>query len=124
MKYRKIHDVYRNLCFVFPQALRVLLIIGESVCPLDELLERRVDTVEITLEAVSLDEEIVRRLKGAVAANRGDAQLFFRVGKQDEYRLVALAESSCRVAPSRRLTRDVEDVIGPDRVRYRARSQP
>jgi DNA polymerase-3 subunit alpha len=98
-------------------------LIAEEVCPLEELLERRAEAVEVRIEAGSIDEALVERLKGAISANRGDAQLYFRIERPGEYRVVMQAGSSCRVTPSRRLTREVEAVVGPDRVRYRPRER-
>jgi DNA polymerase-3 subunit alpha len=98
-----------------------LRLIAEEVCPLDELLERHADAVEVRIDAGALDDALVERLKGAIAANRGEAQLFFEVAEPGTFRLTVRAGSSCRVTPSRRFTRDVEAVVGPDRVRYRPR---
>jgi DNA polymerase-3 subunit alpha len=97
-------------------------VIGEEVCPLDELRERRADAVQVTIEASQLDDALVDRLRGAIEANRGAAQLFLEIARPGEYRLVALAQSSFKVSPSARLSEDLETIVGPNRVRYRARS--
>jgi DNA polymerase-3 subunit alpha len=99
-------------------------VIAESVCPLDELRERKADAVEVRLDADDLDDELVERLRGAVEANRGDTRLFLQVARRGSYRLVALAESSYRVSPSPRLSQDLESVVGPNRVHYRTRVAP
>ena len=100
-----------------------LRIIAEEVCPLDELLERHADAVEVRIDAGALDDELLEGLMGAITANRGDAQVFFEVAEPGAFRLTMRAGSSCRVTPSRRFTRDVEAVVGPDRVRYRPRAR-
>ncbi len=96
-------------------------LIAEEVCPLDELLERQAEAVEVRLAAHELDDALVERLKGAIAANRGEADVFFEVAEAGTYRLVVRAGSSCRVTPSRRFTEEIETVVGPNRVRYRPR---
>jgi DNA polymerase-3 subunit alpha len=100
-----------------------LRLIAEEVCPLDELLERQAEAVEVRLAAHELDDALVERLKGAIAANRGDADVFFEVAEAGAYRLVVRAGSSCRVTPSRRFTEEIETVVGPNRVRYRPRQR-
>jgi DNA polymerase-3 subunit alpha len=94
-------------------------IIGSAVCPLDQLRERRVDAVQVRLNAEDLSEELVERLLGTVEANRGDARLFLEIARPGSYRLVALAQPSFRVRPSERLNQELETIVGPNRVRYR-----
>jgi DNA polymerase-3 subunit alpha len=98
-------------------------IVAEDLCPLDELLERSAEAVEVRLDAPDLDEELVSRLMGTVRAHRGEARLYFEIARAGAYRLVALAGASCGVQPSRRFTDEVESVVGPNRVRYRPRAR-
>jgi DNA polymerase-3 subunit alpha len=100
-----------------------LRLIAAEVCPLDELLERAAEAVEVSVEATALDDALVDRLRGAIQAHRGDAQLYFRVERPGAYRLIVQAGSSCRVTPSRGLTREIEAVVGPNRVRYRPKER-
>ena len=94
-------------------------ITAASVAPLQALRESRADAVEVRIEAAELDDDLVRKLRAAIAAHRGEVQLYFQVARRGTYSLVARAESSLRVSPSRDLTRDVEAVVGSGRVRYR-----
>ncbi|HXV75384.1 MAG TPA: DNA polymerase III subunit alpha [Candidatus Polarisedimenticolaceae bacterium] len=96
-----------------------LRVIADSVCPLDELRERNVNAVHLSLDAGQLDEELVERIMHAVESHRGKAQLYFEVARPGAYRLVALAESSLRVAPSGAFAREIESIVGPNKVRYR-----
>ena len=95
---------------------------AEGVTPLDELRERRAEAVQVRLDAAQLDDDLIGRLRAAVAAHRGEVALFLEVGRAGDYRMLARAEAGLRVAPSRSLTRDIEAVVGPGRVRYRARA--
>jgi len=96
-------------------------IIASSVTPLEALRETRADAVQVRLEASDLDEDLVSRLRTAVAAHHGDTQLFLEVDRLGSYRLVVKAEPALRVTPSPALTRDIEAVVGSGRVRYRSR---
>ena len=80
--------------------------------------------MQVRLEAADLDESLVRRLLDTVASHRGEVQLYLEVARPGAYRLVALAESALRVRPSRDFTEALEGLIGPNRVRFRARAGP
>ncbi len=98
-------------------------LVAEEICPLDEILERLTDAVEVCLDAEGLDDGLVDRLEGAIASNRGEASLYFEVARPGAYRLVMQAGPGSRVTPSRRLTRELEALVGPQRVRYRPRER-
>jgi DNA polymerase-3 subunit alpha len=95
-------------------------IAADAVTPLEALREMRTEAVQVRLEAAELDDELVARLRRAVAAHLGEAQLYLEVARMGSFRLVARAEAALRVAPSGGLTRDLEAVLGPGRIRYRA----
>ena len=97
-------------------------VIAESFAPLAQLLERRVEAVQLRLDAAKLDEHLIERLRRAVGAHRGEIPLFFEVARPGAYRLVARAESTMRVAPSDKFVEAVETLLGPDRIRYRAKT--
>jgi hypothetical protein len=47
--------------------------------------------------------------------------LYFEVARPGVYRMVALAESGMSVTASKGLTRELESLVGPHRVHFRAR---
>jgi DNA polymerase-3 subunit alpha len=94
----------------------------DALCPLDRLRERQVESVHMRLDAPALDEELVDRLLRTVEAHRGEARLYFEVARPGAYRLVALAESTLKVAPSRRFAEEVEALVGPNRIRFQSRA--
>jgi DNA polymerase-3 subunit alpha len=100
-----------------------LRLIAEEVCPLDQLLERQADAVEVKVDANRLDAELVEALKGALGDHRGEATVFFDVARSGSYRMVMKAGSFCGVTPSRRLTERIEGVVGQGSVRYRPRKR-
>ncbi len=96
-------------------------ITAEELIPLEELRERRAESVRVRLDASELDEEAVAKLRRAVEAHRGEVPLYLEVVRHGAFRLLARAEPSLRVAPSRALSDAIESVVGPGAVRYRAR---
>jgi DNA polymerase-3 subunit alpha len=101
---------------------RVRLTADEAVS-LDDLREKKAEAVQIRLDAADLDEDLVLRLRRAVEAHRGEVSLYLEVVRPGDFRLVARAEASLRVNPSRQLSAALESAVGPGRVRYRARAQ-
>ena len=101
---------------------RVRLTADEAVS-LDDLREKRAEAVQVRLDAVELDDEMVLRLRRAIEAHRGEVSLYLEVVRPGDFRLVARAEASLRVNPSRQLSAALEDAVGPGRVRYRTRAQ-
>jgi DNA polymerase-3 subunit alpha len=99
-----------------------LTLTADALTPLEELRERRADAVQLRLLAAELDAELIGRLRSAVEAHRGEVTLFLEVGRPGDWRLVARAEPSLGVQPSRAFTRAVEALLGPGRVRYRPRA--
>jgi DNA polymerase-3 subunit alpha len=97
-------------------------LIADAICPLERLRERQVDAVHVRLDALELDEPLIDRLMRTVESHRGNAELYFEIARHGVWRLVAQAESALRVAASRDFTRELEQLVGPNRVHYRARA--
>jgi DNA polymerase-3 subunit alpha len=97
-------------------------ITADDISPLEDLRERRAESVLLRLSAAEVDDDLVARLRIAVSAHRGDIPLYLEVVRPGSFRLVARAEPTLRVAPSRSLQDALEAVAGPEAVRYRARS--
>jgi DNA polymerase-3 subunit alpha len=96
-----------------------LRLIAEEVCPLEQLLELQAEAVEVRVDVGAVSDALVEGLKGAIAANRGDAPVYIEVARPGDFRLLMQAGEACRITPSRRFTEAVEALVGPDRVRYR-----
>ena len=101
-----------------------LRIIAEDVCPLDRLRERKVDAIQVRVDAAMLDDTVVDGMVAACEAHRGDVQIYFEVARPGNYRMIALAESALRVRPTREFTQHLERIIGPNRIRFRAKASP
>jgi hypothetical protein len=89
---------------------------------LDDLRERKADAVQVRLDAADIDDDLIARLKGAVEAHRGEVALYLEIVRPGDFRVVARAETTLRVSPGRNLQSALESVVGPGRVRYRARA--
>lgn len=94
---------------------------ADEIVPLELLREKRAEAVQVRLEASELDAETLARLRKALGDGRGDLPLYLEVVRPGEFRLIARAESALRLAPSPALARAVESVLGPGRLRYRAK---
>jgi DNA polymerase-3 subunit alpha len=97
-------------------------LIAESVCPLDQLRERQAEAVQVRVDAAVLDEETVEQLRKTVSAHPGPARLYIEVDHPGIYQLTLRAESALGVRASRELTRALESVVGPNRVRFRTKA--
>jgi DNA polymerase-3 subunit alpha len=95
---------------------------ADEVVSLDDLREKKAESVQIRLDASELDESLITRLKRAVEEHRGDASVYLEIVRSGDFRVVARVEPTLRVQPSRGLSAALEGVLGPGRVRYRARA--
>ena len=95
---------------------------ADDVGLVEGLRERKAEAVQLRLAAADLDDETVEALRRTVSEHRGEVPLYLEVSRPGEYRMVARAEPSLRVAPSRALSEALESLAGLGSVRYRARS--
>jgi DNA polymerase III alpha subunit len=95
---------------------------ADEVTALDDLEEKKADAVQLRVEASEVDDDVLGRLHAALTAHRGEAALFLEVVRSGDFRVVARAEPSMRVRPSRELSLALEGILGPGRVRFRARA--
>jgi DNA polymerase-3 subunit alpha len=95
---------------------------ADEIVSLDDLREKKAEAVQVRLDADTVDDELVLKLRRAVEAHRGEVALYLEVVRPGDFRLVARAEPTLRVTPSRQLSAALESVVGPGRVRYRARA--
>ncbi len=98
-----------------------LRLTADEVVALDDLREKKADAVQVRLDASDIDDELIGKLRRAVEAHKGEVALYLEVVRPGDFRLVARVEPGLRVSPSRKLSADLESVVGPGRVRYRAR---
>ncbi|HEX4825628.1 MAG TPA: DNA polymerase III subunit alpha [Candidatus Polarisedimenticolaceae bacterium] len=94
---------------------------ADEVGALDDLRERNADGVQVRLDAAEIDDDLLARLRAAVAPHRGEAALYVEVVRPSDFRIVVRAEPGLRVTPSRALLADLEGVVGTGRVRLRAK---
>jgi DNA polymerase-3 subunit alpha len=97
-------------------------IIADSIQPLENLRERQVEAVQISLNAADLDEELVHRILETMRAHRGSAAVYLEVARTGSYSMLARAEATIGVRASREFTRALEAVVGPSSVRYKTKA--
>ena len=96
-------------------------VIASDVLPLEQLRERRVDAVQLKLEAGEIDDDLVDRLRRMMEKHPGDVRVFFEVARPGQYRMLARAESQVGINPSEDFLSEVESLLGPQRLRFRAK---
>jgi DNA polymerase-3 subunit alpha len=95
---------------------------ADEVAPLEDLRERKAEGVEVRLQADEIDDELIGRLRAALASHRGDTAFYLEIVRPGAFSAVVRAEPGWGVAPSPGLSEALEAVVGPGRVRYRTRS--
>jgi DNA polymerase-3 subunit alpha len=95
---------------------------ADEILSLDDLRERKAEAVQVRLDAADVDDDLAGRLRAAVEGHRGEVALYLEIVREGDFRLVARAEPTLRVSPSPALSAALERVVGPGRVRYRARA--
>jgi DNA polymerase-3 subunit alpha len=95
---------------------------ADEIVSLDDLREKKAEAVQVRLDAADVDEVLVSRLREAVEAHRGEVSLYLEIVRPGDFRLMARVGPTLSVYPSRQLSAALEGVVGPGRVRYRARA--
>ena len=95
---------------------------ADEVAALEDLRERKAEGVEVRLQADEIDDELIGRLRAALASHRGDTAFYLEIVRPGAFSAVVRAEPGWGVAPSPGLSEALEAVVGPGRVRYRTRT--
>ena len=95
---------------------------ADEVVGLEDIGAKKAEAVQVRLDAAEIDDDLLARLRATLEGHRGEVALYLEIVRAGDFRLVARAEPALRVAPSRRLSADLETVLGPGRVRFRARA--
>jgi DNA polymerase-3 subunit alpha len=95
---------------------------ADEVGALDDLRERKADGIELRLDADEVDDELIGRLRAALSAHPGGTSVYLEIVRPGAFRALVRTEPSWGVAPSPGLSEALEAIVGPGRVRYRARS--
>ena len=95
---------------------------ADEIVSLDNLRERKAEAVQVRLDAGDVDDDLVAKLRRAVEAHRGEVSMYLEIVRPGDFRVVARVEPTLSVSPSRQLLAALEGVVGPGRVRYRART--
>jgi DNA polymerase-3 subunit alpha len=99
-----------------------LRLTADEVSALDDLREKKADGVEVRLDADDVDDELVGRLRAAFAAHKGETSVYLEIVKPGAFRALVRTEPAWSVAPSAGLSEALEAIVGPGRIRYRART--
>jgi DNA polymerase-3 subunit alpha len=97
-------------------------ILASEMVALSEARQSRTGSVSIRMPVGGLTGEIVERLKGVLAENRGACPVYFEVTDPGAYALTLKADGAYAANASRRMVASLEAILGPGSVRLRSRT--
>ena len=87
-------------------------LLAEDIVPIDETEKRFTQSVHIRLRTVGLDHALVTRIAEVLDAQPGHCDVYLHCITPNHDEITVHATSSCMVAPTERLQRDIEDILG------------
>ena len=90
----------------------------QDVTPLEGILERRARELEIRVNLAFADESVLARLKERLKASPGATPVSIRLVRPGEFEATLRASASMSIAPSPRLTSEIQALAGEGSVAY------
>jgi DNA polymerase-3 subunit alpha len=90
----------------------------QDVAPLEGIRERRALEMEIRVNLAFADETVLARLKESLRCHPGTTPVSIRLVRPGEFEARVKAADSIRIAPSPRLTSEIQALAGEDSVQY------
>jgi DNA polymerase-3 subunit alpha len=87
-------------------------LLAEDIVPIDDTEKRFTEAVHIRLSTVGLDEALLTRLAELLDAQSGSCDVFLHCVTPERDEIIVHATPSCMVAPSERLCRELEELLG------------
>lgn len=97
-------------------------ILASEMVALSDARQSRTGSVSIRMPVAGLTGEIVERLKGVLADNRGACPVYFELTDPGAYALTLKADGAFASNASRRMVASLEAILGPGSVRLRSRT--
>lgn len=91
-------------------------ILAEEFFEVDEAFEKLTAGVKLKLSSVGFTNERVKELKSFVENHKGDVPLYFDIDKPGKYFIKIRAGQEFNIDPNFELLKDVEDLLGPNRI--------
>jgi DNA polymerase III alpha subunit len=90
----------------------------QDLCPLEGIRERKALEMEIRVNLAFADESVLARLQESLRAHPGTMPVSIRLVRPGEFEARLRAADSMRIAPSPRLTSEIEALAGEHSVQY------
>ncbi|MDK2791535.1 MAG: polymerase subunit alpha [Deferribacteres bacterium] len=93
-------------------------VVAEEIYDIAEALEKLTEYIVIKINPVGMTKEKVAEIKQAVTINKGGIPLKFAIKREDKYEVILSASESFHVKPKVSLFKQVEDLIGEDKIEF------
>ncbi|HYR45972.1 MAG TPA: DNA polymerase III subunit alpha, partial [Thermoanaerobaculia bacterium] len=90
----------------------------QEMTPLEGIAERWAREMKIRVNLALADERVLARLKDSLRSHPGTTPVSIRLFRPGEFEATLKASDSMRIAPSPRLTREIQALAGEDSVEY------
>ncbi len=125
-RYRKFQNLLENDIAIFlkgklefdEERIKILL---EEILPLDQVREKKADSVLVKIMTTGIDEDISDSLKEISEKHKGICPLLFSLVYPQEYQISLEASQQYCVAPSKEFINDVEELLGKGSVKINLR---
>ena len=89
---------------------------AEKIIPLEEVRDKYVDKLEISLRVLGLEESFLQKIKEMLLANAGNARVFITLLGEKRERFT-IQSRSIRVSINEKLIRDLKKLVGDGAVK-------
>ncbi len=125
-RYRKFQNLLENDEAIFlkgklefdEEKVKILL---EEILPLDQVREKKADSILIKIMTTGIDEDISKSLKAILKKHSGTCPLLFSLVYPQEYQVSLEASQQYCVSPSKEFIDDVERLLGKGSVKINIR---
>jgi len=93
-------------------------VVAEEIYDIAEALEKLTEYIVIKINPVGMTKEKIAEIKQAVTINKGGIPLKFAIKREDKYEVILSASESFHVKPKVSLFKQVEDLIGEDKIEF------
>lgn len=125
-RYKRFQNILENDMAVFlkgkmeldEERIKILL---EEIVPLDQVREKKADSVLIKVMTTGMDEDVAHSLKTIMEKHKGHCPIHFSLIYPQQYQVSLEASSKYRVTPSKEFINDIEGLLGKGSVKINIR---
>ncbi len=99
-------------------------LIAEAIMPLEGAREALAEARTVRLTTVGMVDEVLQQLAAAAGRHPGDTPLYLVLENPEGWHATLAAGPAMAVSPSPELTRELEEILGPECVSFRLKRVP